>query len=127
MSITHDGYLRRSPNLHRLLLQEPQLLLVSEEIDTYPSRESAALKSNRRSVLNLDSSDAQPLSNSSALGVFSRLDFKLKSLLERGLLTQSSLKSNRAATDKSRCGVAIYSRSLPIREMTEMDMGSSQW
>src|SRR3990170_747775 len=71
MPITRGRYSRQSPNLHRLLLREPQLLLVSEEIDTYPSREFAALKSNRRSVLDLDSSDAEPLSNSLALGVFS--------------------------------------------------------
>jgi hypothetical protein len=104
MPITEGRYLRRSPNLHRLLLQEPQLLLVSEEIDTYPSRESAALKSNRRSILNLDSSDAQPLSNSSPLGVFSRLDFKLKSLLERGLLTQSSLNQTEQPPTKAGAG-----------------------
>jgi hypothetical protein len=87
--------------------------LVSEEIDTYPSRESAALKSNRRSVLNLDSSDVEPLSNSSALRVFSQLDFKLKSLLERGLLTQSSLNQTEQPPTKTGEGWLFIAAAFP--------------
>ena len=63
-------------------------------------------------VLDLDSSDAEPLSNSSALGVFLSVDFKLKSLRE-GVAQQSSQNQMEQPPDKADVGWLFIAAAFP--------------
>ena len=112
MLITRGRYLKAISKPLRTSSSRTTITLGPQEIDTESSREFAALKSNRGSVLDLDSSDAEPLSNFSALGFFLLVDFKLKSPRE-GVAQQSSQNQMERPPDKAGAGWLFIAASFP--------------